>query len=285
MELRFQNLSKNYGKIEALKGVSFTLTNGVHGLLGPNGAGKSTLMNILSGNLAASGGEILYNGTDILKLGDDFRKDLGYMPQQQALYPEFTAARFLSYMASLRGMSKAEAREAVPRVLQQVGLTEAANRRIKGFSGGMKQRLLIAQAILNDPKVLILDEPTAGLDPKQRIAIRNLISSISENKIVLISTHVVADIACIAKDLLILKEGTLLRHSSPAKLLSEMQGKVWERNILPQQVDEYRLKYRISNVSFAPEGFCLRILSEQAVEGGNPVRPNLEDVYLNYFEE
>lgn len=285
MELKFQNLSKNYGKIEALKGVSFTLTNGVHGLLGPNGAGKSTLMNILSGNLAASGGEILYDGTDILKLGDEFRKELGYMPQQQALYPDFTAARFLSYMASLRGMSKAAARKAVPRVLQLVGLTEAANRRIKSFSGGMKQRLLIAQAILNDPKVLILDEPTAGLDPKQRIAIRNLISSISENKIVLISTHVVADIACIAKDLLILKEGSLLRHSSPAQLLSEMQGKVWERNILPHQVDEYRLKYRISNVSFAPEGFCIRILSEQEVENGNPVRPNLEDVYLNYFEE
>lgn len=285
MELQFQNLKKNYGKVEALKGISCTLTNGVHGLLGPNGAGKSTLMNILSGNLEASSGTISYNGTNIRELGDDFRKELGYMPQQQALYPEFTALRFLSYMASLRGMSKAQAKEAIPRVLEQVALTDAANRRIKGFSGGMKQRLLIAQAILNDPKVLVLDEPTAGLDPKQRISIRNLISSLSEDKIVLISTHVVADIACIAKDLLILKEGNLLRHASPSELLREMQGKVWECSIPPCQLEEYREKYRISNVSSDAEGFCLRILSDSPIAQSSAVRPNLEDVYLNYFEE
>lgn len=285
MELKFQNLKKNYGSIRALKGVSFSLTTGVHGLLGPNGAGKSTLMNILSGNLNATEGEIIYNDMSLSTLGNEFRKVMGYMPQQQALYPDFTAIRFLSYMAALRGMTKEKARKAIPRVLEQVSLTETANRKIKGFSGGMKQRLLIAQAILNDPEVLILDEPTAGLDPKQRIAIRNLISSISENKIVLISTHVVADIACIAKDLLILKEGELLRHDTPGRLLSEMQGKVWELSIPPTQLPEYQQKFRISNVSSDAEGFSVRLFSDSPISGATLVRPNLEDVYLNYFEE
>lgn len=285
MELTFHNLKKNYGTVQALKGVSFTLSAGVHGLLGPNGAGKSTMMNILSGNLRADSGEITYNGVSTEGLGDRFRSILGYMPQQQALYPEFTAVRFLSYMASLRGMSKAVANQAIPRVLEQVCLTEAANRKIKEFSGGMKQRLLIAQAIMHDPKVLVLDEPTAGLDPKQRIAIRNLISSVAANKVVLISTHVVADIACIAKDLLIIKEGELLRHDTPAQLLSEMQGKVLEITVPASDLEEYQRKYRISNVSSDAEGFTVRILSDAPIANAIPVRPNLEDVYLHYFEE
>ena len=223
MELTFDCLSKNYGNVQALKGVSFTLTQGVHGLLGPNGAGKSTMMNILSGNLEQTSGCITYNGSDIQKLGRDFRRVLGYMPQQQALYPGFTAIQFLGYMASLRGMSKSEAAEAVPRVLEQVELTAVGGRKIKTFSGGMKQRLALAQATLGDPEIIILDEPTAGLDPKQRISVRNYISSIALQKIVLIATHVVSDIEFIAKDVIILKKGIIVDQAPPSELLKKME--------------------------------------------------------------
>ena len=285
MELRFDNLVKHYGSIQALKGVSFTLSTGVHGLLGPNGAGKSTMMNILSGNMDQTSGRITYNGVDIRELGDDFRHVLGYMPQQQALYPGFTAAQFLSYMAALRGMAKADAAKAISKVLMQVGLADAANRRIRTFSGGMKQRLLIAQAVLADPEVLILDEPTAGLDPKQRIAIRNLIASIAEKKIVIVSTHVVADIACIAKEILILKQGQLLRHAAPTELLREISGSVWEISIPGSQIESYSSQYQISNISSDEDGFCLRLLSDAPIPGAHSVKPNLEDVYLSFFGE
>lgn len=285
MELTFDRLSKNYGSVQALKDVSFTLTQGVHGLLGPNGAGKSTMMNILSGNLEQTSGCIAYNGCDIQKLGCDFRKVLGYMPQQQALYPGFTATQFLGYMASLRGMSKAEAAEAVPRVLEQVGLTAVAGRKIKTFSGGMKQRLLIAQAILADPDVLILDEPTAGLDPKQRIAIRNLIASIAERKIVIISTHVVADVACIAKEILLLKQGQLISQLPPGELIRQIDGTVWEVVVKKEDLPSWQSRYRVSNIGYDGDGFCLRLLSDTEIAGGHRVKPNLEDVYLHYFGE
>ncbi len=285
MELQFDCLSKQYGTVQALKGASFTLTQGVHGLLGPNGAGKSTMMNILSGNLEQTAGCITYNGQDIRELGDEFRRILGYMPQQQALYPGFTALQFLGYMATLRGMSKKETVEAVPRVLEQVELTAVAGRKIRTFSGGMKQRLLIAQAILSDPQVLILDEPTAGLDPKQRIAIRNLIASIAERKIVLISTHVVADVACIAKEILLLKQGELVGQRPPEEWIREIDGMVWEVRAAKEALSEWQSKYLISNIAYADEGFCLRLLSEREIDGGCRVTPSLEDVYLHCFEE
>lgn len=285
MELTFDCLSKKYGSIQALKGVSFTLTQGVHGLLGPNGAGKSTMMNILSGNLEQTSGCITYNGCDIQQLGCDFRKVLGYMPQQHALYPGFTAMQFLGYMASLRGMSKTEAAEAVPRVLEQVELTAVAGRKIKTFSGGMKQRLLIAQAILAAPDVLILDEPTAGLDPKQRIAIRNLIASIAERKIVIISTHVVSDVACIAKEILLLKQGQLISQLSPGELIHQIDGTVWEVVVKNEELSDWQSKYRVSNIAYDEDGFCLRLLSDTEIVGGHQVKPNLEDVYLSYFGE
>lgn len=285
MELTFDRLSKNYGTVQALKGVSFILTEGVHGLLGPNGAGKSTMMNILSGNLEQTSGRIKYNGHDTHRLGNEFRKLLGYMPQQQALYPGFTATQFLGYMASLRGMSKADAAKAVPRVLEQVELTSVAGRKIKTFSGGMKQRLLIAQAILSDPDVLILDEPTAGLDPKQRIAIRNLIASIAERKIVIISTHVVADVACIAKEILLLKQGELISQLSPAELIQQIDGTVWEVVVSKEELPSWQSRYPVSNIAYDENGFCLRLLSDTEIAGGRQVKPNLEDVYLSYFGE
>lgn len=285
MELTFDCLVKNYGTVQALKGISFTLTPGVNGLLGPNGAGKSTMMNILSGNLSQTAGRIAFNGEDIRTMGKEFRKRLGFMPQQQALYPGFTATQFLGYMATLRGMGKAEATKAVHQVLRQVELENVASRKIKTFSGGMKQRLLIAQAILADPDVLVLDEPTAGLDPKQRIAIRNLIASLAEQKIVIVSTHVVSDIAGIAKEILLLKQGELISHLPPAELIQQIDGSVWEVPVRKEDLPGWQAKYQISNMAYDGNDFCLRLLSDADVPGGRQVRPNLEDVYLSYFGE
>ena len=285
MELRFLNLDKRYGDIHALNHVSFTLTAGVHGLLGPNGAGKSTLMNILSGNLQPTEGSITYDGRNVREMGKDFRRILGYMPQQQALYPGMTAIRFLHYMAALRGMSRADAKVAIERALDLVGLTDRAHEKIKSFSGGMKQRLLIAQAIVHDPKVLILDEPTAGLDPKQRIAVRNLIAELAEEKIVILSTHVVGDVGCISKEILLLKEGRLLCQSHPTDLIRQMEGSVWELITTKEALPHLQSQYQISNIASHAQGLCVRILSPTPVPGSREVSPTLEDVYLHYFGE
>lgn len=285
MELSFDNIVKSYDTVQALKGVSFTLGQGVNAILGPNGSGKSTMMNILSGNLAQTSGCITYNGRDIREMGKDFRKVLGYMPQQQALYPSFTAVQFLGYMAALRGMEQREAKEAVSRVLAQVALEDVASRKIKTFSGGMKQRLLIAQAILADPDVLVLDEPTAGLDPKQRIEIRNLIASLAKKKIVIVSTHVVSDIAGIAKEILLLQQGELISQLPPRELIRQIDGTVWEVIVNKEELSHWQSQYRISNIAYEENGFCLRLLSDAEISGGYRVKPNLEDVYLSYFEE
>lgn len=222
MKLEVKNLQKNYSDKEALKNVSFTLTNGVYGLLGPNGSGKSTLMNILTGNLKATDGEVLCDNNEIGKMGIKYRELVGYMPQQQALYPDFTAIRFLSYIAALRGMKKKYAKERIAYVLDAVELSDVATGKIKTFSGGMKQRLLIAQAILDEPKILIMDEPTAGLDPKQRVEMRKLISSLAKDKIVLIATHVVSDIDDISKEILLLKSGNLIKKGTKEELVAEV---------------------------------------------------------------
>ena len=285
MELSFDNIVKCYDTVQALKGVSFTLRPGVNAILGPNGSGKSTMMNILSGNLAQTSGCITYNGRDIREMGKDFRKVLGYMPQQQALYPSFTAVQFLGYMAALRGMEQTEAKEAVSRVLAQVALEDVASRKIKTFSGGMTQSLLIPQAILADPDVLVLDEPTAGLDPKQRIEIRNLIASLAKKKIVIVSTHVVSDIAGIAKEILLLQQGELISPLPPRELIRQIDGTVWEVIVNKEELSHWQSQYRISNIAYEENGFCLRLLSDAEISGGYRVKPNLEDVYLSYFEE
>ena len=287
MELTVRNLRMNYGKKEALKGVSFTLTPGVYGLLGPNGAGKSTLMNILTGNLTATGGEVLLDGQTMQSLGAGYREKIGYMPQQQALYPSFTAVRFLSYMAALRGMTTAQARAQIPRVLDQVGLSDVAGHKIKSFSGGMKQRLLIAQAILGNPAVLILDEPTAGLDPKQRIAIRNLIAEVALDKIVLIATHVVSDVEFISKEILLLKEGELLRKAPREELTGEMLGKVFEVEVPAADLPALSERYQVGNIAREGTKLIVRVLADAPVTQwpAQPVRPTREDVYLHYVGE
>lgn len=285
MELEIIELRKNYGEKEALKGVSFSLTPGIYGLLGPNGAGKSTLIGILTGNLKASSGSIWVNGKEIGTMGAEYRKMLGYMPQQQALYPAFTAKSFLDYMAALKGMEKEKAREQIPQVLEMVELTEYAGKKIKTFSGGMKQRLLIAQAILDDPDILILDEPTAGLDPKQRISVRNLISSIAKDKIVIIATHVVSDVEFIAKELILLQDGNVVEKGDKKEILNKLQGHVFEAKISPETYEEVKGHWSIGGISQSGDEIYVRVISDNHENLGSAeeVRPSLEDVYLYYF--
>ena len=206
--LELKNITKNYGSKQALDHVSLTLENGIYGLLGPNGAGKSTLMNIITGNLKPTSGMVLWNGKNAHDMGAAYRSLLGYAPQQQGLYDTFTGIRFLSYMATLKGISKKEQKGEIQRVLDYVNLTEKAYRPIGTYSGGMKQRILVAQAILGDPHLVVLDEPTAGLDPKERVRIRENIRNISGDKIILVSTHVVSDIESIANEIILLREGS-----------------------------------------------------------------------------
>ena len=224
IKMELKNLTKSYekGKI-ALDHFSTALEPGVYGLLGPNGAGKSTLMNLITQNLEPDEGEILINGISTAKMGASYRDVLGYMPQQQGLYDRFSALEFLRYFAALKGLKAKESRKRIEELLEVVNLTEARNRKLGGFSGGMKQRLLIAQALLGNPSLLILDEPTAGLDPKQRVIIRNLTDRLGQEKIILISTHIISDIETIADQILLLREGTLLTHGTVSKLIEQVQ--------------------------------------------------------------
>ena len=288
MKLEIKNISKTYkkGTVKALDDFSVTLTPGVYGLLGPNGAGKSTLMNIITDNLNADSGEVLYDGENIKKLGKDYRSVLGYMPQQQGLYDDFTLNRFLWYMAALKGLKKKEAKEKIISLLETVNLTESAHKKLGGFSGGMKQRALIAQALLNNPKILILDEPTAGLDPKERIRIRNFISEIAEDKIVLISTHVVSDIEFIAKEIILLKEGKLISHNTCNSLTKEIENKVFEVEIEKEELKYFQENYRVSNLFHSGDKITVRIVTDNVPKNHapKPVPPTLEDLYLYVFE-
>jgi len=288
LKLHIYGVSKSYhhGSVRALDGIEFELTPGVYGLLGPNGAGKSTLLNILTGNLRPDTGMVTYNGEDIEKLGDRYRDRLGYMPQQQQLYDDFTGTRFLWYVAAMKGLSRKRAKESISRLLDIVNLREAAHKKLSAYSGGMKQRILIAQALLNDPDVLILDEPTAGLDPKERINIRNFIAAVAMNKIVLLATHVVSDIEFIAKEVILLKQGKIVMRGEPAELLKTMEGRVYEVKITGyEDVEKLRQTYRISNISNDSRGIWVRLVSDAPPAGYlyESARPNLEDLYLDQF--
>ncbi|MDE6749848.1 MAG: ABC transporter ATP-binding protein [Lachnospiraceae bacterium] len=289
MELKLEGITKSYnkGKTYAVKDFNACFTPGVYGLLGPNGAGKSTLMNMITDNIDADSGVITLDGTFIKKMGASYRSLLGYMPQQQGIYDDFTGEKFLWYMAALKGLGRKEAKETIERILTVVNLQADRYKKLKSYSGGMKQRILIAQALLNDPKILIMDEPTAGLDPKERIRIRNFISDISKDKIVLLATHVVSDVEYISKEILILKSGKVVRQGTPQELLSEMEHKVFEALVTSSEREIYEgANFKIANVALASEKVCLRVVSDIQPDIGevHVVRPNLEDVYLYFVE-
>lgn len=223
MELQVKELTKYYGKTLALDHLSVTLTEGVYGILGPNGAGKSTWMNLLTDNIRRTEGEILLDGIDILKMGREYRSLVGYMPQQQGLYEQMSGLAFLYYMGGIKGLKRAAVKEQIEELLRIVNLAQDADEKMRNYSGGMKQRILLAQALLGDPKILILDEPTAGLDPKERIRVRNYIADLSKQRIVLLATHIVSDIESIADEVLLLKKGRLVAEGKPEALIAEME--------------------------------------------------------------
>ena len=295
MELQLEHLSKTYGTVQALKDISYTFKPGIYGILGANGAGKSTMINLITDNVArdkgSAGGSILYDGQDILKLGSRFRGIIGYMPQQQGFYEDFSPKAFLRYMAEIKGIKgKNEkgqtVKEQIDELLEVVNLTGVAYKKIGGFSGGMKQRVLLAQALLGDPDILILDEPTAGLDPKERIAIRKYIAELSRKKIILFATHVVSDIECIADYVLLLKKGEIIAMGTPVELIEKMHGKVAEITCTLDEVGKLQEKYHIGNIRQRKNGIALRLVGDELPDEAVMVDENidLEDVYLYYFE-
>ena len=286
MKLVIRGLNKSYGSKAALQDFHAVFENGIYGILGPNGAGKSTLMNILTDNLLRDSGRILCNEKEITKMKEQYRKIMGYMPQQQQLYDSFTVNHFISYMGTLRGMNKKEIKKRMEELFPLLNLNEVRRKKIKELSGGMKQRVLLLQALLDDPQILILDEPTAGLDPKERIRIRNLISDLSGDKIVLIATHVVSDIEFISKEILLMKNGRVVDKDCPEALQKKIAVKVFEIRIVQEELNQVKKEFEISNL-FRTEGeIVVRVISEECPTAyrWTEVSPTLEDVYLYEFE-
>lgn len=290
MELQTDSVTKLYdkGKVKALDGFTMKFTPGIYGLLGPNGAGKSTFMNILTANLNADSGQVLWNGDDILKAGKAYRSVLGYMPQQQNLYDDFTGDEFLWYMAALKGLKKKEAAARIEEMIKAVNLENARYRKLRGYSGGMKQRILIAQAMLNDPDLLIMDEPTAGLDPNERIRITNFISQMAQGKIVIFATHVISDIEFIADQIILLNHGRLIKTGSPEELQETIRGKVYEGTVDKAEIERLRASGTlISNMHYVGSRVKVRIITDETdmSDKWTSVDPELSDVYLYYEKD
>ena len=287
IKLEFEHVTKCYGEKKALNDFTTVLTPGIYGLLGPNGAGKSTLMNLLTDNIRRTSGEILYNGEEILKSGAKFRSKIGYMPQQQGMYEHFSGERFLYYIAALKGMKKRDAAQQIEKYLELVGLKKDSKRRVGGYSGGMRQRLMFVAALLGDPEILILDEPTAGLDPEERIKIRNYVSELSGERIVILATHVVSDIECIASKILLLYQGKLLAENTPGGLIDTVTDKVYEKICTHEELGKLMKEYPKGNVSQGVEGIHYRIVQDECPEGFIRAEgtPDLEDVYLYWLKK
>ena len=286
MQLRFEHLSKKYKGKYALQDFSATLENGVYGLLGTNGAGKTTLINLFMGIIKGDGGEIFIDSRNIREMGADFLSYIGYLPQYPQFYRDFTVLEFMRYMCVLKDIPKEQAEARIQELLKTVNLTEAASKKVGALSGGMRQRLGIAQAMLNNPGILILDEPTAGLDPRERIRFRNLLSKFSEDRIIILATHIVPDIEFIANKIILLYEGNLLKYDTPAALCGELDGKVWALELDETDVPTELVHHTISNMAREGDGIRLRIIAEnQPHPLAVSVPANLEEVFLYHCGE
>ena len=281
MKLQIEHLCKFYRKKEALRDVNFTLEQGVYGLLGENGAGKSTLMRILTTVDFPSSGSVLYQGRNITKMDEDYRDLIGYMPQDYSVYPGFTATDFLDYMGTLKGIPKDKLKIKIPEVLEFVNLSDVANKKVRTFSGGMKRRIGIAQAILNDPKILILDEPTAGLDPKERIRFSNIISNMAKEKIILFSTHIVSDIEAIANRIIIINKGEIMETGNIDTLVEGVAGKVWEAVVTQDRMNDVNKERAVIHIKQAGKEVQIRFVGEALPDiQCSLVVPTLEDYYI-----
>ena len=285
MELSAVNLTKRYGSKTAVNRLNVTLTNGVYGLLGANGAGKTTFMRLLCTVQRPTSGKIDLDGKNIWKLGERYRDVLGYLPQHFGYYPDFTALDFLLYVAALKGLDDKKAKNVSNELLDEVGLSGERRRKIKTFSGGMKQRLGIAQAMLNDPKIMILDEPTAVLDPKERVRFRNLISAFSKDRVVILSTHIVSDVEFIAEEIILMKAGRVIQFGKPQDITAEIDGFVWECGVPTSQAERYAASWNVSNLRNEEIGTTvLRVIGERPpVAWAVQVQTNLEDLFLYCF--
>ena len=284
MELSLDRLSKQYGSKIAVDSISATLTPGVYGLLGANGAGKTTLMRMLCGILEPTSGEVFFNDHEITAMGAAYRNMLGYLPQDFGYYPNYTAMEFMLYMAALKGIPRNIAVKRIKKLLTTVDLSHVASKRIRTFSGGMKQRVGIAQALLNNPKVLMLDEPTAGLDPKERVRFRNLLSEFAGDKIVILSTHIVSDIEAIADEVLLMKKGRIVQRGTVPELVQKAQGRVWELAVSPREANLWQAQATVANLRHEGNQVVIRIVSDKMPsQTAVPCSASLEDLYLYYF--
>lgn len=286
MKLQMVNVTRKFGDFCAVDDLNLTITNGVYGLLGVNGAGKTTLMRMICTLLPPTSGKILCDGKDIFKMDGEYRNLLGYLPQEFGFYPDFTVKDYLMYIASLKGIRSMIAGKRVKELLEQVGLAKSVNKKMKKLSGGMKRRAGIAQAMLNNPKILILDEPTAGLDPTERVRFRNLISELSEERIVILSTHIVSDVEYIANEIWLMKEGQIVQQGDLDHMLASMQENVYACEVLQAEATKMMKQFKVSNMKTERGMVELRIIADQPpIHGASVVEPTLEDVFLYYFGE
>ena len=281
--LTVKDVTKRYGKFTVLEHISLEFQPGVYGLLAPNGAGKTTLMKMLTTLAFPTEGEILWNGTDIRSLGAAYRQQLGYLPQQLGFYPHYTPNQYLSYLSALKGLDGKTAGERIPKLLDLVGLSEVADKTMKKLSGGMVQRVGIAQALLNDPKILILDEPTAGLDPKERGRFRNILSGLSRDRIVILSTHIVSDVENVANQLILLKDRQVYREDTPKNLCRSMEGRVFETTVPEEEVEAFGTSHLILSQRQEGERVSLRFTDGDIPTGAVPAVPTLEDAFLAIY--
>lgn len=286
MELKITNLTKDFRKTRAVNGVNYTFRSGVYGLLGVNGAGKTTLMRMLTTLLNPTSGAITWDGEDIFKMDKAFRRLLGYLPQDFGAYPDFSVQDYLMYISTMKGMKPAAARARVAQMLELTGMTQFKGKKMKALSGGMKRRAGIAQAVLNDPQILILDEPTAGLDPSERIRFRNLISELASDRIVLLSTHIVSDVESAASQIILMKDGKFLVTGTAEELIASCPDRSWICDVPKGEVLACHQKYRVANVKTLADHAQLRILSKDSpMQGAVQEEASLEDVFLSYFGE